>query len=893
MPLTGAERAKRFRENLKKNPEKYEAYKKQQLERVKKCAKKISDLDENEKEKKRKQWREQKRNQKENKDKSNTNTKIQLIKETRKIAVNDRLKKKLKHVNNLLNKSQKNEERLTLVVGRLRKQLQRTKLVLQSQLNKNKELEAEGKKLKQAFQVTYKENCNTHEEKRLVKKVISNYTKITAKKLDGKTLGLKSRIRFSYKQLLLNTKVREDIEAFYLRDDITRCTAGKRECRTKGKNKMQIRYMVDTLQNLYEIYKGEGGKQSFSTFYRYKPFYVLSPNSRTRDTCMCIKHSNIGLILQSLKANGAVSYKNIEEVTNIFSCNTTSFDCMYGNCANCKTVHVYYDERKSGDQITWWKWVRIDHKYQKSGREITTKKTTKQEQQGIVNKLISEFETEIVKFKLHYYNWKEQQRQYRQCVNSLKDGEIVILCDFSENYECKYSKEIQATHFGASKNSITIHTGAIFFKDKFQTFATLSDSTCHEPDAIWAHLLPILKHAKEKYPINVIHFFSDGPTSQYRQKKNFYLLNLFTEKLKLKYSTWSFSESGHGKSVADGVGGSVKRQLDRKVAYGYDITNATDAYNVLQNVMKTTKCFFVHDNDIKNIGKLIPSNVTAVSGTMKLHQIISTQKNIIKHRLISCFCGDVAGLCDCHCPKSHILVPNVVTSDENLTSTNMNEVTSVISNIAEENVLGPINFSTAMKITSENNIFFDTPIICSIPSVMEDDIPLQEIVLKDLDFLMNDDPLLNQQNIIESTHVEDHIKNSSNTETYTSNTDIQTIDLTCPQKQCLQDIQSLPSTSYNKKRARILKPGEYPPSKRTLSNPMKGIDDKENKRRVKVRLPTTARNICCYECTICKKDSLNLKEMIKCMVCKTWVCLTCSGTDAFDYICPICLGSEE
>lgn len=38
----------------------YEAYKKKQVERVKKCQKKIRDLDEREKEKKRKQWRDQK-----------------------------------------------------------------------------------------------------------------------------------------------------------------------------------------------------------------------------------------------------------------------------------------------------------------------------------------------------------------------------------------------------------------------------------------------------------------------------------------------------------------------------------------------------------------------------------------------------------------------------------------------------------------------------------------------------------------------------------------------------------------------------------------------------------------------------------------------------------------
>lgn len=164
-----------------------------------------------------------------------------------------------------------------------------------------------------------------------------------------------------------------------------------------------------------------------------------------------------------------------------------------------------------------------------------------------VARLLNEFKLMLPAFKTHFFNWKEQQRQYRKCINNMTDKEIVILCDFSENYECKYTEEVQSTHFGASKNSITLHTGVVFFKHRSQTFVTISDNNCHEPNAIWAHLLPIIKYAKEQGDIETIHFFSDGPSSQYRQKNKFFLLNFFTEKLRLKASTWSFSESGHGK----------------------------------------------------------------------------------------------------------------------------------------------------------------------------------------------------------------------------------------------------------------------------------------------------------------------------------------------------------
>lgn len=101
------------------------------------------------------------------------------------------------------------------------------------------------------------------------------------------------------------------------------------------------------------------------------------------------------------------------------------------------------------------------------------------------------------------------------CVENLKPFECAILMDFSENYDCKLSEEIQALHFGGSKSSITLHTGMIYTHTRCQSFVTLSDRNCHEPHAIWAHLIPIIKLTKQMCPeLSVIHFFSDGPTSQ-------------------------------------------------------------------------------------------------------------------------------------------------------------------------------------------------------------------------------------------------------------------------------------------------------------------------------------------------------------------------------------------
>ncbi|XP_060804464.1 uncharacterized protein LOC132902617 [Amyelois transitella] len=877
MPLTGAERAKKFREKLKDDPEKYEKYKQKQRELVAKRRKKISDLDDNEKEKQREQWRKEKRIQKKRKDEKKiqeANNQVTIPKNRPcQTMPKNRNTKKLQKVYANYYRAQKNQQKLNTVIGRLRKQLIRTKQKVQSLETSKNVTEKELENLKDAIKETYAE-CKILAEKRALKKIAHKFKQKFGKNLP-KILGLKTKIRFCNRRSNKNygtLKVRENIAAFYLRDDVSRCAAGRKECKTRNKQKMQVRYLLDTLSNTYRMYVEEGGKFGFTTFYRCKPFYVIAPTRAARDTCLCIKHSNFQYLFNALKYRSIISYKNIDEVVKFFSCNITAFNCMHGCCEVCKNPRLEIDIHQANDTIKWHQWVRTDHKYQRGSKECVTKKTIKQEQVGTVADLTSLFIEKIPLFKIHFHNWKEQQKQYQKCVNNLKNGEIAILCDFSENYECKYANEVQSIHFGASKNTITLHTGAIFFTDKCQTFATVSDNNNHDPGAIWAHLLPVIKYAKENYPeISIIHFFSDGPTSQYRQKKNFYLLNLFTCKLNLKYSTWSFSESGHGKGIADGVGGSVKRQLDRRVSYGCDVTNATDAFEVLSNSMKTVKCFYVNDTDTKNISKLIPTNIATVPGTMKLHQIISSSKNTIKYRLLSCFCGDNAGLCSCYNPKFHEFV------QPNKTAPKVDQpiVITVPSSEVEYDLPSPsiteqidvttLNFDIDTNFNIENNN-------CDLPAVH---ITSPVCEKKRARVLYPGDP----QPPLKSVSATSLLYNTGSFNK-SKNKDLDT-NFNIEGNNCDLPLVHIISPKREKKRARVLFPGnsQLPPKNISASSLLYNTKSFINK----------SKNIG----PACKLCQMELKSKIKCMVCKSDICLKCSDSVSFDYICPPCLCDSD
>ena len=76
--------------------------------------------------------------------------------------------------------------------------------------------------------------------------------------------------------------------------------------------------------------------------------------------------------------------------------------------------------------------------------------------------------------------------------------------DFSENYSCKYQKEIQSVHFGASQKQISLHTGVAYTKVATIPFATVSDNLKHGLPAIWAHLAVILNYLKETTAVDIV-----------------------------------------------------------------------------------------------------------------------------------------------------------------------------------------------------------------------------------------------------------------------------------------------------------------------------------------------------------------------------------------------------
>lgn len=87
--------------------------------------------------------------------------------------------------------------------------------------------------------------------------------------------------------------LKKKIHKFFLRDDISRATAGKKETLTRNGNKLQKRFLLDTMKCLHKQFKAENPGVSCSYYYftKNRPFFVVRP-ADGRETCLCKTHIN-------------------------------------------------------------------------------------------------------------------------------------------------------------------------------------------------------------------------------------------------------------------------------------------------------------------------------------------------------------------------------------------------------------------------------------------------------------------------------------------------------------------------------------------------------------------------------------------------------------------------
>ena len=109
--------------------------------------------------------------------------------------------------------------------------------------------------------------------------------------------------------------------------------------------------------------------------------------------------------------------------------------------------------------------------------------------------------------------------------DQLPANHALIQMDFSENYNCQTTEEMQSAYWNAS--NVTLLPTIIYFKDSNNSLSHTSlvflSELLHNSTAMVNAIVKKLVNTVKNYvpELNNVHFWTDSPSSQYRNKSVF------------------------------------------------------------------------------------------------------------------------------------------------------------------------------------------------------------------------------------------------------------------------------------------------------------------------------------------------------------------------------------
>lgn len=380
-------------------------------------------------------------------------------------------------------------------------------------------------------------------------------------------------------------------------------------------------------------------KTSYSVFCRYRPKWVVARKLSGRDTCLCKKCENLKLLHAAAFSVKIVNAKDAAELVKSICCTEKKETCLLGTCTQCNGKTITFLPCNTARPVMYRKWVDVKETRLSSKKKdaqgnfvmIEVKVTKKLEVYSTILELKNILSDSLRPHMQHIGRIEHQRASVKSLKSNLREKDLYINCDWSQDYEGKYGSEPQSTHFGGSRPHFALHTGRAVTRNMEESFCSISTSTRHDPAAIIAHLKPVLSEYLGTNPhVNHLHFLSDGPVTQYRNSTLYFLLtqhllNIFKQ---IKFVTWNVSEAGHGKGEADAVGGSLKGAADEEVAHGKDIASIEKLVDTLNRKCPSIKLHTISLEDNQQVDNIaVPNLKGSVKGVLQMHQYKWTREN--------------------------------------------------------------------------------------------------------------------------------------------------------------------------------------------------------------------------------------------------------------------------
>ena len=397
---------------------------------------------------------------------------------------------------------------------------------------------------------------------------------------------------------VLPQEISDAVKTFYFNNEISRPSPNQNDFINVKENGVKIqksvRHLIFPIKEVHGMFLEEhtSFKVSYSKFYHLKPQEIFVSSKMPHNICVCEIHENMRLRLEALQKSVADFHSIFvgHKMHKNFVCDEESETCFSNECENCcdskKLKEISSNLQNNYQEMAWFKWQKqvvnndasiIDHVNLYCNVE-------KVKCSGFLSKLLEEIYDTVPAFLEHQFvkmNQSKSSVEMTEIAEKSDSSSAVVMCDFAENFKCFTQNATQSANYG--QTPVTCFTVAVYHR--FMTsYVLATDYEKHTKDSVVAFIDYILekipKTAKE------IHFWSDNATSQFKNQFIMESLKVLQKRWK-KRITWNFYAAMHGKSVVDGIGGSVKRFVRRKIlTENALIKNATDFVSAA-STMKT------------------------------------------------------------------------------------------------------------------------------------------------------------------------------------------------------------------------------------------------------------------------------------------------------------------
>ena len=160
----------------------------------------------------------------------------------------------------------------------------------------------------------------------------------------------------------------------------------------------------------------------------------------------------------------------------------------------------------------------------------------------------------------HCFIAKFQASYLKQLKNTIGADEVIVLGDFAENYFFLVQDQIQGYHW--NKSQCSLHPVVAYIRSSDNrvesSLCILSEDLNHDVTFVYKVIKETVVFIKKELnpSVKTIHYFSDGCVALNKNWKNFVSLCHHLSEID---RIWNFFATSHGKSLCDGIGGTVKR----------------------------------------------------------------------------------------------------------------------------------------------------------------------------------------------------------------------------------------------------------------------------------------------------------------------------------------------